>query len=200
MSTIAAPYGMKPIKMIGSQAFAAALRDVPMTANSATAIYLGSAIALNSGSAVNIAATPTTTRGTSTPVGVCMGIEYVDPVNKQLMFGQYLPANAVNSGYTNIKIKVFDDPDGLFMIQATGAVAASARGSNAALASVTSGSATYGISNMTLDAATVATTATLAVRIVDFWDAPGSTVGDAFTDVIVKWNQGVHAYLNATGG
>jgi hypothetical protein len=200
MASTATPYGMRPIKMIGSQAFPAAMREVPMTTNSANAVYMGCGIAINSGSAVCLAATPTTTRSTSTPVGVCIGVEYVDPVNHQLMFSQYLPANAVNSGYTNIKIKVVDDPDAMFLIQANGSVTAAQRGLNAALASVTSGDTMYGKSTMTLDAATIATTATLAVRIVDFYDAPGSAVGDAYTDVIVKWNQGVHAYQNATGG
>ena len=43
-----------------------------------------------------------------------------------------------------------------------------------------------------------ATTATLPMRIVDFVDGPDSSVGDSFTDVIVKFNAG-HQYLNTTG-
>lgn len=200
MSTISAPYGLKPIKLIGSQPFAAATREIAMTTNSASAIYTGSAVTLNSGQPAIITGTPTTTRGTTTPVGVCVGVSYTDPTLKYEMFAQYLPANAVNLGYTNIKIKIVDDPDCLFMIQADGAVAATARGLNAALANVGAGSTTYGTSTMQLSASSAAATATLAVRIVDFWTAPGSTVGDAYTDVIVKWNSGVHAYQNATGG
>lgn len=200
MASTAAPYGMKLVKKIGSTDNPGAMNEFPMTANSATAVYTGCAIAVNSGSASSISATPTTTRSTSTPVGVCVGVEYKDPTTKQLMFSQYLPANAVNLGYTDIKIKVNDDPNAIFQIQATGAVTAADLGKNAALASTTTGNSLYGYSTMSLDQATLATTSTLAVRIVGFATAPGSNVGDAFTDVLVKWNQGVHAYQNATGG
>lgn len=200
MSATAAPYGMKPIKLIGSQAFPSAMRELAMTTNSATAIFFGCGITLNSGQPANLAATPTTTRGTSTPVGVCMGVRYTDPVTKNEQHAQYLPANAITNGYTNVFIKVCDDPDALFLIQADGTVAATALGSNAILASVTAGNTTFGVSNMALGASSVATTATLALRIVGFATTPGSVVGDAYTDCIVKWNQGVHAYQNATGG
>jgi len=47
--------------------------------------------------------------------------------------------------------------------------------------------------------ATAATTATVAFKLVDFVNAPGSTVGDAFTDVIVKFNPSSHAYTAGLG-
>ena len=201
MSLTAAPYGMKPAKKLDSGAFPAAMNEVPMTTNSADAIYAGCLIAVNGGTANIIQATPTTTRSTSTPIGVCMGIEYVDPMG-QLQFGSYLPANAINSGYTKIKIKVLDDPHAIFQIQATGTMDATTFGKNAALAAVKTGKGglVNGVSTMSLDHTTVATTATLAVRIVGFATAPGSTVGDAYTDVLVKFNAGVHMHNNATGG
>ena len=37
-----------------------------------------------------------------------------------------------------------------------------------------------------------------AIQIIDFVDGPDSSVGDAYTDVIVKFNVG-HQYLNTTG-
>jgi hypothetical protein len=43
------------------------------------------------------------------------------------------------------------------------------------------------------------TTSTFAFRIVDFVDSPTSTVGDAFTDCLIKFNAGIHSYDNATG-
>lgn len=201
MASTATPYGMKPAKKLDSGAFPAAMVELPMTTNSADAIYAGCLIALNGGTANIIQATPTTTRGTSTPYGVCMGIEYVD-LNGQLQFGSYLPANAITAGYTKIKIKVIDDPDAIFQIQANGAVTAASVGLNAALANVKTGKGgmVNGVSTMVLDQATIAVTATLAVRIVGFATAPGSAVGDAYTDVLVKFNQGVHAHTNATGG
>lgn len=201
MSATSAPYGLKPLKLVGSQGYAGAMREIAHTTNSATGIFTGDLVAINGGNPVAGAATPTTTRGTSTPVGVCVGVRYTDPVLKQEQHAMFLPANAVNLGYTNIFIKVVDDPDTLFAVQADGAVTAASRGSNAALTNFGNGSTTYGTSKVQLQSSTVATTGTLAVRIVDFVNIPGmSTVGDAYTDVIVKFNHGVHAYTNSTGG
>jgi hypothetical protein len=54
-----------------------------------------------------------------------------------------------------------------------------------------------GNSTTALDA-TVATT-TQGFRVVGFVDSPNSQVGDAFTDVLVKFNIAQHSYTNATG-
>lgn len=200
MSATSTPYGLRPVKMIGSQPFAGAMIEVPMTTNSATAIFSGDTVAINTGTAVAGAVTPTTTRSTSTPVGICVGVRYTDPVNKQELHNTYLPANAITNGYTNVFIKVVDDPDAIFQIQADGAVAATNLGTNGQLGNFGAGSTTTGNSKIQLVSGTLATTATFAVRIVGFATAPGSVAGDAYTDVLVKFNQGVHAYLNATGG
>ncbi len=48
------------------------------------------------------------------------------------------------------------------------------------------------------DATTVAT-ATVAFRVVDFVDSPTSTVGDAFTDLLLKFNAGIHSYDRGLG-
>lgn len=200
MSTTAAPYGLKPVKKIGSVSFPGAMIEIAHTTNSATGIFYGDIVAINGGNPVAGAATPTTTRGTSTPVGVCVGVRYTDPTTKQEHHAQYLPANAVTNGYTNIYIKVVDDPDAVFMVQADGAVTAAKLGYNAALKNFGAGSTTTGKSAVSLDSATVATTATLAVRIVGFSTLSGDAAGDAYTNVLVKFNQGVHAYQNATGG
>jgi hypothetical protein len=60
------------------------------------------------------------------------------------------------------------------------------------------GDTTTGNSNSAIDA-TTNTTNTFAFRIVDFVDSPTSTVGDAFTDLLIKFNPGMHSYTNATG-
>lgn len=200
MSAINAPYGLLPKKMIGSQAFPAAMIEIPMTTNSASPIVAGQMIALNAGNPVAAAVTPTTTRSTSTPIGVCVGVTYFDPVLKQFMTDQMLPANAISNGYTKVKVLVVDDPDAIFMIQANGAVTQASMGLNAAVAAVTAVDTFAKRSQMTLDTATIANTATLALRIVGFSTEARDAIGDAFTNVLVKFNQGVHAYQNSTGG
>ena len=188
MPATASPYGLIPVNMIGGQPFnGGSIREVDMTVNSATAIYTGDVILIGAASAGQpSAATSTPTTSTGGVMGVCVGVSYVDPVLKYVVHTQFLPANAVNSGYTQIKIKVCDDPDQLYQIQGAGSIAATTRGYQAALGNF-GGSATTGRSTINLVAP--ARTATLAMRVVDFVDA-----GSAFTDVIVKFNTGVHMY------
>jgi hypothetical protein len=192
MASTASPYGLRPVNLIGGQSFnGGSIREIPMTVNSAVAVFTGDIIQIGAASAgqpTAMAATPTTTTGGV--VGVCVGVSYVDPVLKYVVHAQSLPANAVTSGFTNIVIKVCDDPDQLYTVQAVGSVAATVIGKFAALENF-GGTAATGLSTVRLS--TPANTGTLAVRIVDFVDA-----GSAFTDCIVKFNQGVHMYYNAT--
>ena len=62
----------------------------------------------------------------------------------------------------------------------------------------TAGSTAIGRSKNSVDISTVATTATLPVKIIGFVDGPDSAVGDAYTDVLVMFNVG-HQLLNTTG-
>ena len=84
-----------------------------------------------------------------------------------------------------------------FSHQADGSVAQTALGANFAIVQ-SSGSTSTGVSGVNLDASTVATTNTLPLRLVDFYTGPNSSIGDSFTDCIVKWNAG-HQYANTTG-
>lgn len=197
MAATATPYGLIPYELAGA-ALRGAARKFPIGANNTNAIYFGSAVSLNSGVITVIGATPTTTRNGNTPVGVFVGCEYVDPTGRPT-WAQYLPANATTAGYTNIYVYVVDDPRVVFKVQANGTVATTDLGKNAALVNVTNGSTTSGNSSCALKQDTINTTNTLAVKIIGFVDSVYSQPGDAYTDCLVIWNQGVHAYQNATG-
>ena len=96
---------------------------------------------------------------------------------------------------------IVDDPDVVFQVQADGAVTQADLGQNVKLAAVQStstGDTTTGNST-TAVSATTASTSGFAFRIVDFVDAPGSTIGDAYTDLLVKFNPDSHSYTNKTG-
>lgn len=192
MSTVASPYGLKPIALQGGQHFnGGVIKEIPMTVNSAVAIGAGDIIQLGGASAGQpqaLAATPTT--ASAGVVGVCVGVSFTDPVLKQTQHAQNLPANAITSGYTNVVIKVCDDPDQLYQLQSVGSVAATVLGKFCAVENF--GVGPYG--NSTVRGSTPANTATLGFRIVGF----ASTPGDAYTDLIVKFNQGVHMYYNTT--
>lgn len=200
MATVASPYGLRPINLIGGQSFTGGtIRKYAMTVNSATGIFFGDIVAISDGEPSALAASPDTT--TAGVVGVCVGVQYTDPSLKYTQFSQFLPANAVNAGYTNILISVIDDPDQLYQVQATGPVTRAAIGNNAELTGFGNGSTITGNSAISLDDTSIDNTNTFAVRIVDLVDgAPTfSTPGDAFTDCIVKFNFGVHSYQQSTG-
>ena len=213
MASTSSPYGLKPINLIGGQAFnGGVIRDIPLVANSATAFAVGNVIQLgNTGIPSSIAATPTAidipnaADATAGIVGVCVGVSYVDPTLKLQSFGQYLPANAITSGYTNVFIRVCDDPDQLYQIQGSAAFGtltngpAGAIGKNAALGNF-GANATTGLSTINLvvgaNGGSLAATTTLAMRVVD---VVAESALDNYPDLIVKFNVGVHSYTNALG-
>lgn len=213
MAATSSPYGLKPINLIGGQAFnGGVIRDIVLSDNVATAFYVGSVIVLdNVGNPSTIAASPTgmdipgATDADAGILGVCLGVQYTDPTLGYSLWGQYLPANALNNGYSNVLIRVCDDPDQLYQIQGTAAFGtltngpAGAIGKNAALSGF-SGSATTGLANTALavgtNGASLAATSTLAMRVVDVVSASAL---DAYPDIIVKFNMGVHSYTNSLG-
>lgn len=121
MASVASPYGLKPVNLIGGQTYAGSTREIKLSTNNSAAIFNGDVIQLTSaGNPQSISATPTagTTAGI---VGVCMGVRYVNPATKQSNWAQFLPANAITNGYTDVYIIVADDPDAVFQIQGTAA-------------------------------------------------------------------------------
>ena len=200
MASSAAPYGLKPLNLIGGQPYAGSTRQIKIASGYGTNIFNGSIVAIVAGGTIEIVTTngdDSTTFPAGT-VGVFVGCTYTDPNSKQKLFSQYWPASTVAS---DAMAYIVDDPDCLFQVQADGAVTQADLGQNVHLAEVQStstGSTTTGNSDIAVSATTAAT-ATWAFRIVDFVDAPGSSIGDAATDLIVKFNPGQHSYTNQTG-
>jgi hypothetical protein len=124
-------------------------------------------------------------------LGVFVGCQYVN-AQGQVIHSQYYP-----SGTTGVvQAYIVDDPDVLFQAQLDGTTTIASLGENtffAAAQSTTTGSTATGNSTSALDATTVSTTA--AFRVVGFV----SPVGDAFPDVLVKFNPGYHSMTNAVG-
>ena len=194
--TVSGPYGLIPINLIGGQVFASATRSIPITSNSATSIFFGDVVKLNSSGTLDKDA------GTNaaTPVGVFLGCSYTDPTFGKT-FRQFYAANTVAS---DIVAFVQDDPDALYkvaVVSATttiGTVTRANVGENAVLVQ-NAGNTTNGDSRVAISA-TTGTTSTFPIRIIDFI-AETSPAGypASFSEVVVKWNQGMHPYLNPTG-
>lgn len=197
MATTAAPYGLRPINLIGGQVFAGSTRQIKIASGYAANIFFGDVVAIGTDGTI-VKVTNVGTNADPFPagtVGVFMGCTYTDPTLKYKLNAQYWPTGTVAS---DAMAYVCDDPDALFQIQADDAVTQTMLGSNFGV-NQTAGSTVTGDSKISLDVGTRATTSTIALRLVDFVNGPFSTVGDAYTDCIVKFNAGIHTYNNATG-
>jgi hypothetical protein len=194
--TISGPYGLIPINLIGGQVFASATRSIPIGSGSATSIFFGDVVKLNSSGTLD----KDVGTSSATPVGVFLGCSYTDPTFGKT-FRQFYAANTVAS---DIVAFVQDDPDALYKVAvvSTGTnisfVTRTAVGEIAVLVQ-NAGNTTNGDSRVAISS-TTATTSTWPIRIIDVIpetaraNNPGS-----YTEVVVKWNQGMHPYLNPTG-
>jgi hypothetical protein len=194
--TVSGPYGFQPINLIGGQVFAGSTRLFPIASGSGTSIFYGDVVRLNTGGTLSKVSTTATA---TDAVGIFLGCQFTNPTTKQLLQQQYYPASTVAS---DIQAFVLDDPDALFKVAVTAAgastisgVTQAAIGQNSALI-LTAGSTTTGDSLASISATTGTGTA-LPMRIVagvpETVNASGS-----FTEVIVKFNFGVHTYYSAS--
>ena len=200
MATTAAPYGFKPVNLIGGTPYAGSTRQIKIASGYASNLYNGQivriatdgtiALMVNLGSAADVFLAGT--------VGVFVGCTYTDPTLKYKLNSQYWPTGTVAS---DAMAYVVDDPNAVFQVQSAGSLAQADLGANVplnAVQSTTTGSTTTGNSNTAVSATTAATTL-ISLRIVDFVNGPFSTVGDAYTDVLVKFNPVAHSYNNPLG-
>jgi hypothetical protein len=178
--------------MLGGQPMSHGIRLYKIASGYATDIFNGDLVKLVVGGTIE----KDTGTTTATPVGVFVGCEYEDTA-MGLLNRQYWPASTAPKTNTTAWAYVVDDPDMLFEIQADDTLGQNAIGTNAAIVQG-SGSTATGNSGVALDASTIANTATLPLRIVDYVKRPGfSELSDAKTDVIVRIN--THFNRSATG-
>jgi len=198
MATTAAPYGLKAVNLVGGQPYAGSTRLVKIASGYASNIFNGSVVSVVAAGTVEIV-NEVGTNASPFPagtLGVFVGCSYTDPNTKQKLFSQYWPTGTVAS---DAVAYVIDDPDVVFQIQADDTLAQSALGINIPVVNPTAGSTTTGNSTMAADASAIDVTDTIAFKIVDFVVSTTSSVGDAKTDVLVKFNPKSHAYTNGTG-
>ena len=209
--TVQAPYGLKPINLIGGQSYAGSTRLMQIKSGVVNAIYFGDLVQRDTdGTIIRVA--PGATLPVTGVVGVFVGCTYVN-AQGQPIHAQYCPAGlTVTSG--TIQGYVVDDPDALFKVAVVSAgttisgVQYSAIGENAELVD-------NGGSNTTGDAATglldaTAVTPSLPVRIVDVVPDTAYVFGGntLYPEVIVKINapyanagviEGGHSYRVGSG-
>ena len=196
--TVSAPYGLKPVNLIGGQVFSGSTRLMEIASGYATNIFYGDLVKRISDGTIQ----KDTGTTTATPVGVFLGVSFTNASTGQIQQQQYYPASTSIKSGTKIFAVVADDPDTLFQVAVVSGttvitgVGITAIGENATLVQ-NAGSTTTGDSKVALLDST-ATTATLPIRIIDVV-RDTATAADVFPEVIVKINFGMHQYNNATG-
>ena len=177
---ISAPYGLKPINLIGGQVFAGSTREYPITNGYSTSIFYGDYVGLSRGEIVRLSVS-TGTAGNQT--GIFLGCSFTNPVTKQKQFQQFWPASTAAGDAVAI---VCDDPDTVFkavVCSATTVVASGARamiGQNLAMINNTGSTATGNSKNAILAPNdTPATTSTLPVRVLGLVTDTAVSLGTA---------------------
>ena len=190
--TVSAPYGFEPINRIDGMPYAGATRLIPIASTYNVAIYAGDLVKIVAAGTIE-KFTGTTT---GSPVGVFMGVQYVNSLD-QFTPAQYYPGTSVTEAYAI----VVDDPMAAFKVAVTDSssvMSSAARagvGSNMSVLAGT-GDATTGNSGASVLAGSEATTAGLVVRVIDTVDET-KTAADTFVELVVKIN--LHQYTNTTG-
>jgi hypothetical protein len=215
--TVEAPYGLKPINLIGGQVFAGQTRELPIASNTAGAIYNGDIVRLSSGFIVK--ETGTTTVSATGVVGVFVGVSYTNPSTGQKLFANSYPGSVVAS---DIVAYVVDDPDALFKVAVTGGatsttitpISGTILGNNLAISQPSTNTTISGNSNIGAYDSGGNTAFTLPFRVVGLVEETTNSAGN-YSEVIVKWNMpyitltegapnvvaynGGHSYYNPTG-
>jgi hypothetical protein len=210
MASTSSPYGFRAVNELGGLPYAGSTRNIPIASGYATNIYNGSLVYVAASGYLQIATStgadattngfPTGTANTGC-VGVFVGCTYTN-AQGQIIYSQYYPANTASVQGSTITAYVVDDDRAVFQVQASGTVTFAALGINTFLSAVQStstGSTTTGNSTtaVVLESSMVATTA--AFRVIGFVNNAQSQPGDAYTDILVKFNPGYHSYSNAVG-
>ena len=197
--TVSAPYGLKPVNLIGGQVFAGSTRLMEIASGYATSIFYGDLVKRVTDGTIE----KDTGTTTATPCGVFLGVQFTNQSTGQVQQQQYYPASTAIASGSKIFAVVADDPDTLFQVVScsSGTTVAgmgiAAIGANIALIQ-NAGVTTSGNSQVAIDEGTQATTNTLPIRIIDVV-RDTATGADTFVEFIVKINATMHQYNNSTG-
>jgi len=200
MANAETAFGLRPIGMAGSGPNSTGLTRYEIASDNTNAIFQYSICVPLAAGVIDQAGA--TDGGTTQALGVLMGIEYVDSTLNKTIYKNFWPGSGSVSVDTNFPVKalVADNPNQLFVVAADAtltdrATALTGVFANASLGtSARTGSTTTGRSNSELGVSTIATTATLPLRIVGLADdASNNDWGSAGAHLYVRLN----AHYNA---
>mgnify|MGYP003143223461 FL=1 len=173
-------FGLRPYGILGSAANTTGTTEYRIASDNSNPIFQGMAvIPLAAGVIDDLQAAA---GGNVSIAGVFNGCEYVSSTTGEKIFSNFWPGSGADSNFP-VKAFLYDNPAQLFTIATSNVVAAAnteaevraAVFANIAFATGNSGSTTTGISSATADLNTIATTNTLALRIMGIMDDPDNS-------------------------
>jgi hypothetical protein len=194
-------YGLRPIGLVGSAANSTGVTQYEIASNNTNPLYQYGIVVPTAAGVIDQAGA--TSGGTTSALGVLMGVEYQDSVQKKPVWLNYWPGSGSVSVDTNYPVKAFvaDDPNQLFKVASDAtltdrATAQLAVFANASLGtSARTGSSENGSSTSALGVSTINTTASLPLRIVGVLDdEANSDFAAAGIPMVVR----INAHFNAT--
>ena len=177
MANTDSSYGLRPISRQGSTVSSGGMTEYRIASDNTNPIFHGMAVIPLAGGVIDDL--QAAAGGNVSIAGVFGGCEYVSSTTGKPVWSNYWPGSGADSDYP-VKAFLYDDPNQLFQIATSNVVAAAnteteiraAVFANIALATGNSGSTTTGISSATADLNTIATTNTLALRIMGVQNDP----------------------------
>jgi hypothetical protein len=200
MANAETAFGLRPVGLVGSGVNSTGVTEYEIASNNTNAIFQYSLVTPAAAGVIDYAGA--TDGGTTAALGVLMGIQYQDSVQKKPVWLNYWPGSGSVSVDTNYPVKAYvaDNPDQLFVVAADAtltnrATALAGVFANASLGtSARTGTTANGRSTSQLGVSTIATTATLPLRIVGLVDdVANSDYASAGAHLLVR----INAHFNA---
>jgi|TARA_R100001129_G_scaffold92502_1_gene63106 hypothetical protein len=194
-------FGLRPIGLVGSGVNSTGVTQYEIASDNTNPIFQFSLCVPTSAGVIDHAGA--TSGGTTPALGVLMGIEYVDSGTKKTTFKNFFPGSNNISIDTNHPVKAFvaDNANQLFKVASDASLTDRATAlagvfANASLGtSARTGSTNTGNSNSALSVSSIATTATLPLRIVGIMD---DEANNDFTSAGIPLIVRINAHFNAT--
>lgn len=175
MSTTSAPFGLQPAYHASGYVRPAAFT---LSDNAAVTLLQYQPVKIDASTGTVVPAT------VGDPfVGTFMGVEFTDGDGRRRVSNKFL----ANTPATDITCYITLDPAIVYEIQANGSVDVTNIGNQFNFGNITAGSTVVGLSQATLDTASVVTSGgTAQMRVIGITPGPNNAWGDAYTIVQVQ--------------
>jgi len=165
-------YGLRPVGLVGGGVNSTGTTEYEIASDNTDAIFQYGIVVPLAGGVITFAGA--TSGGTTQALGVLTGVHYHDSVKKKPVWLNYWPGSGSVSVDTNYPVKAFvaDNPNQLFQVATDASITSRATALTAVFANATlgtsarTGSTDTGRSNSALSVSSIATTATLPLRVV----------------------------------